>query len=173
MNVFDRFAKQVKERDDIFVRLKNAGLERAMRRPENGGWNSFEILYHLQLSERGIFQLLQKQSLKPTESFGRVGVKNRFNCWLLYANLISPLKFKAPSLVSAVQNHPDLPELEASWNEFKSGMNQLIPELAGEKINSLIFRHHRAGWMDLKGVLGFLYFHQAGHLKQIRERAGL
>ncbi len=173
MKAVKRFARQVEKREEIFQKLKNAAPEHILQRPAQGGWHALEILYHLQMSEKGILQLLQKQALKPAESFSKVGIRNRLACWLLYANLMSPLKFKAPSMVSAVENHPSLMELEASWKEYKSGMSQIIHELIRDKERSLLFRHHRAGWMDLKGVLGFLYFHQASHLKQIRERAGI
>jgi len=174
MNKYQKaFSQHAEKRDSLFNSLDKIAVERITTRPPSGAWSSQEVLHHLFLSESGTLHVLKKQLAKETSTFKNISLVYWVRSWLLNSSLLSNRKFKAPTVVSNLENLKSYEELKAEWKTFKAGMENLLANLPRDIDKKLIFKHPIAGWLTLKGTLQFLRFHQMHHARQIVERAGV
>ncbi len=174
MNKYQKdFKKHTAERDALLAKLDKIAIERITTRPPSGAWSSQEILHHIHLSESGTLHVLKKQLAKDVNNYKNTSLVFWVRSWMLNASLFSKGKFKAPSVVSNLENLKSYEELKQEWEAFKKGMDHALATLPRGFENKLIFKHPVAGWLTIKGTLQFLRFHQLHHTRQIVERAGV
>ena len=174
MNKYQKaFSQHAQKRDALFNALDKIAVERITTRPPSGAWSSQEVLHHLFLSESGTLHVLKKQLAKDTGTFKHISLVYWVRSWILNFSLISNGKYKAPAVVSNLENLKSYDELKAEWRTFKNGMENLLANLPRDIDKKLIFKHPFAGWLTLNGTLQFLRFHQLHHVRQIVERAGV
>lgn len=167
------FNQQVTKRQYIFDAIRYMTPERLTQRPESGAWSANEILHHLYLSEAGTLYILKKQFAKPVDTFER----NTFISYIksMWLNLLlqSNFKWKAAKIVSDMSELKTIEELEKEWQIFKTDMENLLQHIPAGLPQRVIFRHPRAGWINLYSTLQFLKYHQNHHINQIISRAGI
>lgn len=174
MNKYQRaFSKHVNKREALFNALDKIAIERITTRPPSGAWSSQEVLHHLFLSESGTLHVIKKQLAKDTNTFKNISYVYLVRSWILNFSLISKGKYKAPAVVSNLENLKSYEELKTEWKAFKSSMENTLANLPRDMDKKLIFKHPIAGWLTLNGTLQFLRFHQLHHARQIIERAGI
>lgn len=162
--------RQYVEEVDALIRSLEV-LDRPLlhRKPKNGGWSAMQVLYHLVLvEEHSIAYLRKKLSFKP--ELPKSGIGAAFRSLLLNISLQLPgLKFKAPKAAASdrIPEQGDLAEIQerwlktcADWRDFLEQMPDLLPEKA-------LYRHPRAGMLNLDQTIRFLQGHFRRHRRQI------
>lgn len=139
--------------------------------PSQGSWNMLQVVQHLILSEKLSIKYLVAKNYTNTRKKG--GLATIIRSLGLRFLLRSPVRFKAPPIAAIkdfkIQEHK---ELLLEWESVRHDMYHYLEKFPGEKMNFLIFRHPRAGWLNIKQTISFFEDHLLHHqrqLKRIRE----
>lgn len=148
--------------------------EQLNARPKDGGWSPLQVLHHLILSET-----LSLQYVKKKISFGgpfeTVGLKSHWAGFLLRFYLNTPIKFKAPPMVTT-EKLPEYSTLEAAktqWLAIREEWKNFFTTLAPELHNKAIYKHPVGGRLGWKQLYVFFATHTKRHEKQIFKCLGV
>ena len=134
--------------------------------PVNNGWSAAQVLYHCAFVEDGVIVTIQK-NLAENKVYIQKDFKSILRSVFLDLALKSPLKFKAPKVVSKVPNQVSLVELK-KFNEANSiKFLQILHELPAELEDKYIFKHPISGLFTIHQTLDFLYKHFVHHERQL------
>lgn len=80
-----------------------------------------------------------------------------------------PFKFKAPKVVvDLTPSHANLRELETEWNNARAELRNLLEKFDDTQIKKKIYRHIRAGRLNVQHALIFFHEHSIHHWPQIK-----
>lgn len=153
--------------------LSAASLAQQQFQPRQGSWNMLQVMQHLILSEKLSIKYLVAKNYTNTRKKG--GLATIIRSLGLRFLMRSPLRFKAPP-IAAIKDFKtqELEELLLEWEAVRHEMYHYLEKFPAEKMSYLIFRHPRAGWLNIKQTIGFFEDHLLHHqrqLKRIREAA--
>ncbi|MBP6183586.1 MAG: DinB family protein [Saprospiraceae bacterium] len=153
---------------EIHNHISSLDQEQLLQIPVDGGWTIQQIIQHLNLSERLSLQYVRRKTSNPGE-LRRAGVASYLRLQLLHISLASPIRFKAPALVSN-SRLPDgetfeetLSQLSISHIELRELAKEVAPLLAKKEV----FKHPFAGKLPLAGMFWFFTWHLRHHQRQI------
>lgn len=154
---------------EIHNHISSLDQEQLLQIPVDGSWTIQQIIQHLNLSERLSLQYVFRKTSSPGE-LRRAGVASYLRLQLLHISLASPIRFKAPALVS----NSRLPDGET----FTETLSQLLITHAelialAKSVNSHlakkeVFKHPMAGKLPLAGMFWFFTWHVRHHQRQIK-----
>ncbi|MCB0507237.1 MAG: DinB family protein [Chitinophagales bacterium] len=163
----------IKDYKDIEV-LKQKYLERTAslsdeilnKIPSNGGWSVGQVLYHCGFAEDGIIKIIHKNLAE-----NKVKLKSDFlsilRSKLLVVFLKSPLKFKAPKVVSSVPEHVSYDEMKKYYKKNSVEFQKILNELPSDLEDKFIFKHPILGLFNIQQTLDFLGEHYQHHERQL------
>lgn len=132
-------------------------------------WSAAQVLYHLWLSESGTVGYLKKKLDDPAARKEKAGLGASLRAFALRRALQSRrAKFKAPSIVSDIPEKPDYPTLKADYLAVREELYKVLERFDRETSGSAIFKHPRAGKINIFQTLDFLQDHLERHADQIR-----
>lgn len=111
-----------------------------------------------------------KKKLSYQPELKRAGIGSSLRTTFVNSYLRSPLKRKAPKIISG----DNLPEESTFWEVVKiwktdrEEMRRYLEELPDDLFKKQVYKHPFAGRMTLNGMLSFFQQHYERHLKQIR-----
>jgi uncharacterized damage-inducible protein DinB len=157
-----------RERDTLIATLKNLSPHKRQHAPQ-GKWSIQQILAHLIAAEKLSIMYLHKKMLgiKEVED---TGVLEEIKMVLLQMSQRLPLKFKAPRTV--VENTPSyatFEELTADWDKTRAELKTLLEKFDDSQIRKKIYRHIRAGRLNIQHALMFFREHIIHHTPQIKK----
>ncbi len=163
-------AQQYKDIEVIKNRFiqKTAALsdEQLNKIPSNGGWSAGQVLYHCGFAEDGIIQIIQrnlsKNKVQLKSDFMSV-LKNK----LLVILLKSPLKFKAPKVVSSVPEHVSYDEMKKYFEKNTVEFQKILSDLPETLEDKYIFKHPILGLFNIHQTLNFSKEHLLHHERQL------
>lgn len=100
---------------------------------------------------------------------GNTGIAEEIKMVLLSLSQRLPFKFKAPKTV--VENTPSYTEvrqLAADWEKERDELRKLLETFNDTQIKKKIYRHIRAGMLNIQHALIFFREHSLHHWPQIR-----
>ena len=155
-----------RERDSLLATVKNLSPDKQQHAPE-GKWSIQQILAHIIAAEKLSIMYLHKKMLgiKEVED---TGVLEEIKMALLQLSQRLPLKFKAPRVV--VENTPayaNFEELTADWNKTRAELKTLLEKFDDTQIRKKIYKHIRAGRLNIQHALMFFREHIIHHTPQI------
>ncbi len=155
-----------RERDTLIATLKNLSTDKQQHAPE-GKWSIQQILAHLIAAEKLSIMYLHKKMLGIKEAED-TGALEEIKMVLLQISQRLPLKFKAPRVV--VENTPayaTFEELTADWDKTRSELKTLLEKFDDTQIKKKIYKHVRAGRLNIQHALMFFQEHIIHHTPQI------
>ena len=155
-----------RERNILIASLKNLSPDKQQHAPE-GKWSIQQILAHLIAAEKLSIMYLHKKMLGIKEAED-TGVLEEIKMVFLQLSQRLPLKFKAPRTV--VENTPSyatFEELIADWDKTRAELKTLLEKFDDTEIGKKIYKHIRAGRLNIQHALMFLREHIIHHTPQI------
>lgn len=143
--------------------------DRLNRHPD-GKWSVNQIIAHLISAERLSVSYLNKK-IQGIETAPDTGIAEELKMAALIISQRLPLKFKAPRVV--VENTPaetNLEELSGEWARVRADLKLVLERIEERHIKRKIYRHVRAGMLNIQQALQFLKEHVGHHAPQIRNQ---
>ena len=165
--LFDEIESQRKSILDSVHPLTQDQLNRSLA---PGKWSVSQILSHLITAERMSVNYIQKK-IQGIEQIEDTGPWEELKINLLKISQRLPgLKFKAPGKV--VENttfYNDLLTITKEWDLVRNEFRTLLEKIPAQYINRRIYRHVRAGYLNVRHALIFFREHIIHHTPQIKK----
>lgn len=146
--------------------LKNLSWDRLQKAPA-GKWSVHQILAHVIAAEKLSIMYLQKKILGIKE-VENTGLWEDIKMILLQVSQRLPFKFRAPrSLVEQTPAYTSFDELVADWDKTRAELNVLLEKFDDTQIRKRIYKHIRAGRLNIQHALIFFREHIIHHTPQI------
>ena len=166
------------ERLQAFNAKRNAFLDemetvepaKLLARPLPGKWSMLEIIEHLVLAERSVFQGLPEPS-RLTARPSRL--KDRFRYFTVMFVLRNGIRVQVGTPAMLPQGGRDLAELRRLWDENQAWLRACLDSLDAEGIARAILEHPQAGPINMKQAVAMSQAHLDTHIRQIRVRQRL
>lgn len=164
---FDKIESQRKKILDLVRHLTEEQLNHSSA---PGKWSVAEILSHLITSERLSIVYIRKK-MQGAAEVSDSGLWEEIKMNLLRISQRFPgLKFKAPRrIVESTTIYHDLSILVQEWDHVRKEFNSLLESIPAQYVNRKIFRHPRAGYLNVKHALLFIREHIIHHTPQIKK----
>lgn len=147
--------------------LMQASVAQQEFKPATGGWSMLQVVRHLVTAEALSTDYLVKKNY--TNAYKKGGFGTRLRSGLLRLMLRSPLKFKAPRILAALEPEDGLQAepLLAEWQSSREKLKTYLEGFPEEKLAFEIYRHPRSGWLTVEQALQFLGDHLRHHQQQL------
>jgi uncharacterized damage-inducible protein DinB len=134
-----------------------------------GKWSIAQILSHIVAAERLSLQYVKKK-IQGIETAADTGLWEEIKMLMLVASQRAPgLKFKAPRfVVETTTVHADLASIVKEWDAVRNEFKLLLDAVPDQCTNRRVYRHPRAGYLNLKHALRFFSEHIIHHTPQIK-----
>lgn len=156
------------QRIKLIDSLKNLPLEKLNQQPE-GKWSINQIIAHLITAEKMSVMYLTKK-IQGVNEVENSGFFQELKMLGLIVSQRLPFKFKAPKVV--VENtsaSTDLKQLEQEWNSVRKEMETLLEKIKDDEVKRMIYKHVRAGKLNIQHALIFFREHIIHHQPQIKK----
>jgi uncharacterized damage-inducible protein DinB len=155
------------QRIKLLDSLENLPLQRLNHQPA-GKWSINQVIAHLITAERMSVLYLTKK-IQGIDEVDNTGLIEELKMIGLIISQRLPLKFKAPRVV--VENTPsssELKQLEKEWNTLRIDLKNLLEKVSDHQIKRKIYKHVRAGKLNIQQALIFFREHIIHHQPQIK-----
>lgn len=143
--------------------------ETLLQKPSPDQWSVQEVIQHLYISESISLDYIQYK-LKDAHKVKKSSMMNSLRSWVLSVALKSPLKFKAPPVISskAMPSGEDWATTRQKMDDLHQQFVDIAIAIPPEMLSKELFRHPMAGRMTLGEMFSFLKDHNRHHQAQIR-----
>ena len=160
------FNKLEKSRFQLFAKLDEKEEPELNYHPDKNKWSVIQVLNHLIITEQLSIKYINKKLTYRT-NIKKTGLSAAIRFFVLKLMLQTPLRFKAPEIVSEAPDNGDFNYIKSQWDQTRKELRKLLDDLPEEFLNKNIFKHAIAGKMNIYQTLGFMEEHFKHHLKQI------
>lgn len=161
-----QFGQMEAVRESIFEMLKFYSPEQLAFKPAPEKWSIIQVLQHLLTSEQGTYRYLTRKN--QAENLPEAGWGASARSLLLNLALRSPLRFKAPEVLTQPEGGQSFDVLMREWREVREALRGFAKALPPERLKASIFRHPFAGYFNLSQTFKFIDKHVRHHRRQIR-----
>ncbi len=161
--VLDRLEKQRGEIINMYNELSDNQL-RFNPGPEM--WNLLQVMRHLITAEKQSLIYIQRK-LGRKDEVPKAGFDSTIRHIILKIALFLPIKFKAPKIAEVSEEYPDFESMKMEWDSIRNEIKSLIKNSDDNTLAKALYRHPRAGMLNIKQALEFIGTHTAHHQKQI------
>jgi DinB superfamily len=155
------------ERHRLLEKVSKLSTDR-LHHAEPGKWSAEQILAHLIAAERISTQYMNKKILGIQETED-TGALEELKMVLLKVSQRLPLKFKAPrAVLDNTHTYGDLHQLHADWDNERAELKSLLEKFNDSQIKKKVYRHIRAGRLNIQHALIFFQEHSLHHWPQIK-----
>jgi hypothetical protein len=163
LSVFIRIEEQ---RSELISLYESLTPEQLRFNPGPGEWNMLQVMRHLVTAEKQSLLLIMR-NIGRLDRISDAGAGAMLRHLILRVALFLPIKFKAPKVADVTEEFPDYTGMKKEWHELREEIRQLIDNGNEELFTKAIYRHPRAGDLNLKQSLEFFEMHIAHHRKQV------
>lgn len=160
------FKRLEKQRLNLLSIYRSLSDEQLRFNPGPESWNLLQVMRHLVTAEKLSLIYIQRKISRP-EKTPKAGVGSRFRSLLLKLALFLPIKFKAPKIAEVEEAYPDFNEMVLEWDEVRNEYQEIISINDAEILSKALYRHPRAGLLNIKQAIEFMEDHVAHHKKQV------
>lgn len=142
--------------------------EQQLNTATSGRWSASQVIAHLIASEQLSVNYLNKKILGINE-YENSGVAEETKMLILVLSQRLPFKFKAPRAV--VENTSSFHSKEAlihAWDTTRGELKVVLDKFTDEQITRKVFKHPRAGMLNIQHALRFFREHIIHHQPQIK-----
>jgi hypothetical protein len=165
MELIERLRSFDARRNALLDELEALAPEVLTARPLAGKWTILEIVEHLVLAERVVFQGLPDPSqLKARKPWLKQRIRHLLVLIVLKTGI--PVGVASPAMIP--QGGRDLAELRRLWDENKAWLMIYLERLGPARIHESLLRHPIAGPINLRQGVVMSRLHLERHIEQIR-----
>lgn len=150
----------------ILNNLVDFSEEELNYKPSEKEWSIAQVIEHLIESETGTNKYINYK-LKNIEEQPKAGLKSYLSSKVLNKKLKSDEKFKVPSVLSEPETGKSYPELKEKWDKSRMYLIKTVENFPKGKSNKAIFKHPKAGLLNMSQTMNFLINHLHHHIPQI------
>ena len=135
-----------------------------------GKWSISQILSHVITAEQMSLHYIQKK-VQGAKEASDTGLWEEIKINLLKISQRLPgLKFKAPQrVVDNTTVYYNLTSITKEWENVRSEFKSLLEKIPNQYVNRRLYRHPRAGYLNVKHALIFFREHIIHHTPQINK----
>ncbi|CAN5408629.1 hypothetical protein BH10BAC4_BH10BAC4_14280 [soil metagenome] len=163
------FATIELQRQKTLDSVRHLSEEHLNKPPGPDKWSAAQILSHLIAGERMSFLYIKKK-IQGVAQATDTGIWEEVKINLLKLSQRLPgLKFKAPRII--IEHTPlykDLPTIIKEWDQVRDDLKQLLETIPDQYINRRVYKHPRAGYLNVRHALLFFREHVIHHTPQIK-----
>jgi len=165
-SLLNRSNKQVDFYMDLADKLSPAQLEFKFNDKE---WSILQLLEHLYQIDKITIQFMKKFDFERKNQ--KLGIKQDFYFLLLKIFLLSPIKFKLPSVesINPAHKHIEKDQLLKDWKHLRNEFEEFLENFPLEKRYHFIFHHPIVGKLNVAHTVGFLHDHAQHHRRQVEK----
>lgn len=152
------------EYEAIVLHLDSAVLN---KKTPKGGWSALEIVEHIKNAEFITLNYLDRKT-SDFELAPATNLMTYYRYSLLWLALTLPIKFKAPKSLDEPNGPYSASKVIAEWKEQRERLTKFLETYSTQLKGKDVFRHPRAGRMNLNLMLQFMIVHAQRHLKQLK-----
>lgn len=160
------FKKIENQREEILKQYEQLTTDQLRFNPSPGRWNLLQVLRHLVTAEKMSLIYIQRK-MRNHKNIPKAGLGAFFRFKILKYALILPIKYKAPKFAEVREDYPDFETMISEWDTVRSDMLDLIENSKDEILAKALYKHPRAGLLNVKQALEFIEIHTAHHRKQM------
>lgn len=165
LEIFDRLEVQRLEIISTYKLLNKAQLQYS---PAPEHWNLLQVLRHLVTAEMLTLKYIERK-IKDKDNVPKAGLSAAIRNLILKTALHLPIKFKAPKAAEVKEEHPDFETMISEWDEVRSKFKELIETSDDETLKKALYKHPRAGLLNIKQAMEFIETHVTHHRKQMKK----
>lgn len=148
---------------DVYSRLTPLQLR---FKPEPESWNLLQVLRHIVTAEKQSIIYIQRR-IERNKKLTKAGLGSTLRYLILKIAMILPIKFKAPKIAEVREENQDLDLMKEEWVSIRTELKQILDETDENILASTVYKHPRAGLLNMNQALGFMKDHIEHHLKQV------
>jgi len=134
--------------------------------PGPGEWNLLQVMRHLVTAEKQSMNYIQRK-MESAEQIPKTGTGSVFRFFILKLALILPIKYKAPKIAQVNEDYQDFELMKAEWDDIRDNMKKMIDQSDDQTLAKAVYKHPRAGFLNVKQAIEFMENHIVHHQKQI------
>jgi hypothetical protein len=161
-----QFTKLESSRNELLDSLSSTEKVILNYKPAADKWSITQILYHLHYAELRSLSYVKKKMLAA--QLENSGLLSALRFRLLKWMMLSGYKLKAPPLLGEVPDGLNYEEVILAWAETRVQLRTLIDQLSDDLLRKNIYRHPRAGRLNVFQMMGFFQDHFDHHMKQVK-----
>jgi hypothetical protein len=153
------------QRNALLDEMETLEPGKLLARPRAGKWSILEIVEHLVLAERVVFQGLPEPSqLKIREPRPKDRVRYHVVMFVLRTGI--PVGVVSPAMLP--EGGRDLAALRRLWDENQAWLRAYVESLGAKGIHRPALKHPVAGPLTLRQAIVMSRVHLDRHIRQIR-----
>mgnify|MGYP003833412597 CR=1 FL=1 len=131
-------------------------------------WSIAQVLSHLIASEQLSVNYLNKKIL-GIQTAEKSGLKEDLKMLLLIVSQRLPFKFKAPrTIVENTRVYGSVNPLISAWDKAREDLKEVLEKFQDDQINLNVFKHPRAGMLNIQQAVRFFKEHITHHTPQVK-----
>lgn len=165
-NILLRYIELSDLKNRVLNNLVDFTVEELNYKPSENEWSISQVIEHLIESETGTNKYINYK-LKNVDEQPKAGLKSFVSSKVLNKKLKSNEKFKVPSVLSEPEIGKSYAQLKESWDNSRMYLIKTVETFPKNKSKKAIFKHPRAGLLNMNQTLRFLINHIHHHIPQI------
>ncbi len=157
-----------KQRFAILKKAESLHSQQFELSPGEGRWSMAEVLAHIIKAEALSLKYMERMYSR-IDDVPNAGILSSVKFQLLKWGLNLPMKYKAPAMADTTGAVSGLDELEREWERIRNRLKRLIETCDEDCLKKAIYKHPRAGYLNLRQAVVFMSLHIQHHEGQINE----
>ena len=167
MKIDKRLQEFNEKRTALLAEMEALEPATLVAKPLSGNWSILEIVEHLVLAERSVFQELAELSrLRDQERSLEHRIRYRIVLFVLRYGI--PVQVPSPAMVP--RGGRGLDELRRLWDESQGWVRAYLDRLGPEGARRAVLKHPVAGPLSLEQAVRMNQVHFNSHTRQITRR---
>jgi hypothetical protein len=153
---------------EAFYELYGSFSQRQLTlKPGPDSWNLVQVMRHLITAEKLSLIYIKRKISGHSGHLQGAGVGSTLRFLILKLAFMLPFKYQAPKIAQVHEENPDFNSMCNEWDIVRKEYFELIETCDRATLAKAVYRHPRAGLLNMKQALEFMEIHVAHHLKQI------
>lgn len=161
------YDKLEKQRGDILRKIERLSRDQLSWSPAPEKWNILQVLAHLIKAESLSLKFIERSYMRYSE-LPDAGISSAIRFQLLKWGLKLPISYKAPAMADTTGYSPDFDEIFNDWERVRNRLKVFIEECDEVSLRKALYKHPRAGDLNLRQAIEFMRFHVNHHEKQLQ-----
>ena len=161
------YDKLEKQREEVLRKIEKLSRDQLSWNPAEGKWNILQVFAHLIKAESLSLKFIERSYSRYSE-LPDAGISSAIRFRLLKWGLKLPISYKAPAMADTTGYNPDFDELVSDWKKVRNRLNVFIEECDEASLGKALYKHPRAGDLNLRQAIEFMHFHINHHEKQLQ-----
>jgi uncharacterized damage-inducible protein DinB len=167
-DIKSRFEKIQSHKQWFANQAEQMGVEAAGKRVNPDEWSLTEVIEHLVIAERNFTPGFEQASAAK----GFEAIPKRIRRKVVLFVLRNAFKVPTPSDKVVPKGVDTLETLLPEWNTLRERTSKSLDNKSQDQLNYLVFKHPRAGDLNLLEALDFLDAHMTYHRKRAKQVFG-